>query len=410
MTTLAIELGYIILGLISLKFIFDIISLKLGFGTYSLILIYFPLLSLIIFGPIGQVSPSLNYSSGLIEGNFVELGFGIAYFYLVWSLLLYFFKKDIRFDFTYIKEIAKRGNIGLISTIIFSFIAIATAFLYLPGQIGGLYYSRIYNLLPGRGWNILFLISYFFVFIGKKGWLRNIVLVATPIWFILHYKRVEILGIILFYATFTYYKFKIKRIRIDKKILKIIFIVLILLLFSFIGLIRNLSDSNSVSFSQTATSLINYPTVQDVIFSSAASIEYTKVFSKVDTLLYYPTQIVPSFFHAPDKYAYEIVRDTMNTNSGMFVIGEFYMNLGFFGLLVAPFLAYFILFFPFRIMNLIFGKMGKTLTYYVLIATLPRIFWYGFIFYLKSVFLISSALLLLYLLIRYAEEKFNFSN
>jgi hypothetical protein len=172
----------------------------------------------------------------------------------------------------------------------------------------------------------------------------------------------------------------------------------ILGLFAYIGFIRSQGlgwDSNLLL--KAIESLLNYPTVQDVVYAGAAAIDFAQSLNVQPTLLFYGAQLLPSFFSVgslPD--AARLVRDLHHTNYGMLIIGEFYLNFGWSGLLWGPFITLLYILAPLALMQRVFQTAGFAFAYYILLISLARIFWYGFIYYLKPVLLIAPALLLIH--------------
>jgi len=401
---------------ISLLLIVDLSLLGIGFASYSLIFIYLPIVSLGIYGPLHLVQPVLNGPTGYIDRYFLFLFTGLIYFFFVWSILLVKRHKGYSgFDNQMIKaSLAIQTNSTGLITFIFAIISLACTFIFLPGLPGGNYRSVVPNLLPGNAWNAVALIAYFFVLFGKRSWFRNLTLILVPGWFLLHFHRVDVLGLFIVYFVLSIQKIKFKRISLsfltkNWRSLSIVVIGFILLLY--IGLIRKLGwHWSSQLFFSSLGGIFNYLTVQDVLYSNASAMAYVGKNGTVPTLLYYffrllPSQILPSQFSTNLDAAY-IVSTFTNTNRGMLIIGEFYLNAKYIGILLSPFVTYLIIFGGTALFGKLFGEKGKGVSYFVLIISASRIFWYGFIYFIKPLLLISPFFIFLYLFLIYIKKRY----
>ncbi|EMF47515.1 hypothetical protein B481_1108 [Planococcus halocryophilus Or1] len=152
--------------------------------------------------------------------------------------------------------------------------------------------------------------------------------------------------------------------------------------------------------------LVNYPTVQDLVYSTAAAIEVTHTYGNFYTIIDYIPQLIPSFLgiEAKSPEAAHLVASLIHTNYGLFVYGEFYLNFGVLGLVVAPFATYVIIFTPTVILKKLFGNFGRALGYYWIVLTVARVFWYGFIYYIKPLVIILPVFIIIYLIVSSFEK------
>lgn len=397
-----------ILLIFSLKLVMDVYIFKIGFASFSLVLLFLPIISILGFAPIGEVQSLFNDRTHLIEKHFYTLAFSALFFYYIWSILLWMTNK------TYSNYDAKilsyySGTVhSLLATWVFSALAIVSSIIYLPDLPGRAYNDLSPSLLPGNAWNSVVVISYFFVLMGIKGSaIRNFALLFVPFWLLSHYARVDILGLLLvLYMLLTATK-KLDVVKSKFSFKKAALIAGGLLVFSYLGLVRHsglIFDVEAIV--DSVSILINYPTVQDLVYSTAAAIEVTQSYGNYYTLIDYIPQLIPSFFgiEAQSPQAAHLVASLIHTNYGLFVYGEFYLNYGVLGLVAAPFVTYAIIFVPAFILKKIFGKFGLALGYYWIVLTIARVFWYGFIYFIKPLVIILPIFILIYFVIASFEK------
>ncbi|MFD1031305.1 hypothetical protein [Metaplanococcus flavidus] len=397
----------IILIIFTVKFTMDLLIFKIGYASFSLMLLFLPIVSLLGFAPHGEVQPLFNDPTQLIEKHFYILAFSALFFYFVWSLLLLITKKSFaQYDFKVLSFFSGASGSRL-STWFFSIVSIAAAIIYLPDIPGKAYQDLSESLLPGNAWNSVVAISYFFVLIGSRNSsIRNIALVFVPFWLLSHYARVDILGLILImYIIITNTK-KGKLFIQTNKFRKIGILAVGVLIFSYLGLVREtglIFDASAIL--DSFYNLVNYPTVQDLIYSTAAAIEVNQQYGNTYTLVNYIPQLVPFFSGLETAGASHIVASNIHTNYGLLVYGEYYMNYQVIGILIAPFLTFFIVFFPAYLLTKIFGGIGFALGYYMVVTTVPRVMWYGFIYYIKPMLIIVPIFIVIYLIIVNFEKE-----
>ena len=398
-----------ILILFSFKFIMDIYIFKVGFATFSLVLLFLPIISILGFGPIGEVQPLFNDRTHLIEKHFYTLAFGALFFYYIWSILLWLTNKTYRNYDAKILALYSGTVKSLLATWVFSALAIVSSIIYLPDLPGGAYHEMSPSLLPGNAWNSVVVISYFFVLMGVKGSaIRKFALLFVPFWLLSHYARVDILGLLLIlYLLMTATK-KAGVLKSRFSFKKVALIGGGLLVFSYLGLVRHsglIFDAEAIL--DSVSILINYPTVQDLVYSTAAAIEVTHTYSNYYTLIDYIPQLIPSFFgiEAQSPQAAHLVASLIHTNYGLFVYGEYYLNFEILGLIAAPFVTYAVIFVPAALLKKFFGNFGMALGYYWIVLTIARVFWYGYIYYIKPLIIIMPIFIIMYLVISSFEKE-----
>lgn len=397
-----------ILIIFSFKFIMDIYVFKVGFATFSLVLLFLPIISILGFGPIGEVQPLFNDRTHLIEKHFYTLAFGALFFYYIWSILLWMTNKTYRNYDAKILVFYSGTVQSLLATWFFSFLTIVSSIIYLPDLPGKAYHALSPSLLPGNAWNSVVVVSYFFVLMGVKGSaIRKFAILFVPFWLLSHYARVDILGLLLIlYLLLTATK-RAGVIKSKFSFKKAALIVSGLLVFSYLGLVRHSGLVFDVeAILDSLFILINYPTVQDLVYSTAAAIEVTHAYGNYHTLIDYIPQLIPSFFgiEAQSPQAAHLVASLIHTNYGLFIYGEFYLNYEMIGLILAPFVTYAVIFVPAVVMKKFLGNFGVALGYYWIVLTIARVFWYGYIYYIKPLVIILPVFVIIYLVIASFEK------
>ena len=400
-------LNTVILSIFVVKFVFDIFTFKIGFASFSLLLLFLPIVSLLAFAPIGEVQPLFNSQTQLIEKHFYILAFSSLFFYYIWSILLLLNNKSFKkYDMEVLKYFSA-NSASLLSTWFFSGVAIISALIYLPDLPGKSYNQLSDSLLPGNAWNSVVVISYFFVIIGSKdSHFRRIALFFVPFWLLTHFARVDILGLILIMYIILANTKRGKLFKSKLNFKKVAFIAIGLIVFSYLGLVRHSGlIFDAAAISDSIKNLINYPTVQDIIYSTAAAIEVTHESGSYYTLINYIPQLIPSFFGTPSEGAAYIVAHAIHTNYGLLIYGEYYLNYKIIGVIAAPFITYLVVFLPANILKKLFGNFGFAFGYYLIVTSMPRIFWYGYIYYLKPLVLIVPVFIIVHLIITSLEKE-----
>lgn len=385
---------WVIVTLIFLELVIAVGVLGLGWASYSLVWLAAPLVSLALFAASGEVAPWFNQHTQLINVWFGPLmqGLGTCFVAYVWLLVALRMSRK-RLDIAYLRLAHEVRNASSPSvTNFFAAVALVATIIFLPSVPSARYNSSPESLLPGNAWNALALVAYFFVFFGRRTLLQRFTVIAVPAWMLLHFLRVEVLGlalIALLTATRHY------RSILSARALNVAMLAIFTLFgFAYIGTVRNTGFKISAdSAAQAAHSIANYPTVQDVLYSTAAAIDYADNVNRVPTLLWYGPRLVPFAESFPDVD--DFIRRRYVTNNGLIFIGEVYLNFGPLGFLGAPFLLLLLFILPLRVTSL-FGVHGKLMGYYLLVTLTARVFWYGPIYLLKPAIVIAPVLLLLF--------------
>lgn len=407
-TAIVIAVGFL--------FVVNLITLGIGFASYSLLLLYMSIVSLGIYGPLGQVQPNLNGTTKYIDQYFLLMFIGLVYFFIIWLILMVVGRKGYgEFDAQNLRAsqvVRENSSHGITS--IFAIISLFSAFVFLPGLPGGIYRSVSTNLLLGNAWNAVSLIAYFFVLFGKPNLLRSATLILVPSWFFLHFHRVDVVGLLVLIVVISFYHSGFKKITF-KALMKnwraVALAVSGFILFFYIGYIRFAGWKWSPTlFFMSLSGMFNYLTVQDVLYSGAAAFARTDKVGTIPSLLYYTVRLLPSQIvsnqYTANFDAARIVFNFTKTNGGMLVIGEFYLNAKILGLILAPIVTYFIIFGARWIMVRLFGDMGRGISYFILIVSVTRIFWYGFIYYIKPLLVISPFLILFFYFLVYLKNRY----
>lgn len=177
----------IVLLLIIIKAKFSYFSIKVLVINYALMAVFF------------QYNTGKSY--GILEISPLELH------YLKMNLLIYIYNLITYIWITNTKILEKENEllqenykVGWISTYFCCFLAIITAIIAFPGMPFDPKYldNRFIGLVQGSAWNHLSIVCLLFVLPKfKKNNLVKITYLFVVFWFISHYERVDIIGILL---------------------------------------------------------------------------------------------------------------------------------------------------------------------------------------------------------------------
>jgi len=239
----------------------------------------------------------------------------------------------------------------------------------LPGQ-------RFVSLLPGHAYHLLAVISLVFCLQNvRKSLVVKIANIFVIFWFISHYERVECIG---YLTLLILYILKTGKKRINwKKILKIGFVsISIVLLFLYLGEIRR----KRVEFSlrNLMFQILVQPTMADIIYVFNTGFEYVRkyCFKGISGLGIYVDKILP--FRSDNFGIAQFLRSHYWNAGGGYVLTDFYVSFGYFGVLLYSFVSFYMLY---KAMT----KETKYRYYAVMmwICMVFRVSWYGLYYYEK---------------------------
>lgn len=364
--------------------------------VFCMVLLYMPLSSLHLYAPQGEVAPYFNNFFGMVDRYGLLILMSTYRLYFVVALVVVFFNVRIsRFERGAIERFAVFcQGMPILVLEVFALLAMLSAFIYKPNlQLGYAYGTGMTNLLPGNAWNVLAVVFYCYLIFGRKPALVKLALVFVPLWFLLNYARVELLGLFILYA---YYA----RLQQFNAVQRTVFAAsagLVGVLFIVIGAVRGKGWSNLSSLSvDVLNSILNYSTVQDVIYAACAAVQYVYNTGYHYTVLNTWLYAIPSFFLPYDITPGSLlVSQALKTNNGLLISGEGMLNGGVYGV----FLVAAVVLAAFALTHLLFrSSTYLTVSIYIItLCSLPRLVWYGFDFYIKNLYFILPLTYAVYL-------------
>ncbi|NRS82860.1 hypothetical protein BD780_000085 [Clostridium tetanomorphum] len=253
--------------------------------------------------------------------------------------------------------------------------------------------TRFSALLPGNGWNHFSIVALLFAMPGlRKNRIVQFSYLFVCSWFLMHYERVDILGLII--AILLIYVVKTsKNIKLSTVLKVGIIVTLIFIILSYVGERR--TGNVSFGISDVLAKLVSQNTASDIGYVYNSSCDFVKN----DNLLYgktYLTYIEGLIPLVDTPYrAGLIIKNLYNTPGGEFILTEPLINFGMLGVIIIPNIYLFI----FKIIL----KKRTVLRYnlYIfLIVTAFRYLWYGFSYIETAVIWFIPLLYLLYKFLR----------
>ncbi|MCI8362659.1 MAG: hypothetical protein HFJ41_06025 [Clostridia bacterium] len=258
------------------------------------------------------------------------------------------------------------SNICSIIAIIFAIVAIPSLPFKSFGET-----VRFNHLLPGDAWNHLVIISLIFAYPNlKESKMVKFSYIFCILWFLAHYERVDIIGIIILIVILSICNIK-NKISI-KQIMKYgLILITVLLVLVFIGEAR-VNNKSNINFIRK---ILIQNTASDLGYIYNVSVEYAKneKLLKGKTYLAYVVEAIPLI---PSQQRIErFLEKQYNTPGGSYLLSEPLVNFGIIGVIIFSLLEFFII-------NLILN-MKSSYRFYVycfIIVAIFRICWYGVIY------------------------------
>ena len=271
-------------------------------------------------------------------------------------------------------------KVGTISTYFCCFLAIMTAIIAFPGMPFDPKYldNRFIGLVQGSAWNHLSIVCLLFVLPKfKKSNLVKITYLFVIFWFISHYERVDIIGILL--LSLIYILIKKEKIKLRTYIIVGITGITAVFTMVFLGELRadNIQD---MTITDIARKTLVQNTAADVGYVFNTSIEYAETNELLmgKTYITYFIKLVP--FLDSNVRAGKILNETYLTPGGEFILSEPLMNFGVIGILLFQILE-------FSIYSAILSKKNRYrfFLYSFLMLTVFRTSWYGWMYIEKAI-------------------------
>lgn len=367
-------LNVFLMGETILNFKISIFSLK------SVIINY------ILFPLIYQYYTGTSY--GLLQLNYVD----IHYYYIFISIFLYnitslLFLKFYKFNNEEKKKLkipyTISNNIGILLCLL-AIICSIIAFPTLPFTFNSA--NRFNALLPGNAWNHVVIICLIFLLGNlKNNKFVKFTFLFCAFWFLSHYERVDMIGIIVLLVFIYFSKHEIK-LNFTKYIKYFVGIIILFIGMSYIGATRGGTSINSLT-----KSLFTQSTACDIAYVYNISIDYSQNYGLVHGNSYkqYIVELIP--FISYNKSITNLLKSKYIFPGGEYLLSAVVMNFGIY------FIPLFTLIEDYVIVKIIKSKkLYFTLIYLFILTASFRINWYGLIYIETGLVYIIPVLLFIY--------------
>lgn len=269
-------------------------------------------------------------------------------------------------------------------------ITVLIAFPSLPFSFG----NRFEALLPGNAWNHFSIVALIFMIPNIK---RYKFVAGTYafvfFWFLSHYERVDVLGLVV--ALLLIYAMKKTRKKEEiARILKLgIAFFILFVLMSFLGEAR--MDS-TFSISGILLKLVTQNTASDIGYMYSIAVDYVSKHSLLhgESYLRYLVNLIPIFDTSKLEIT-TILSQYYGIPGGAFILNEPLMNFGLWGVIIVPNLF----------IALVYSLIKKItvyryIVYVFIIATAFRYLWYGVSFIETAIVLLIPFMYLIYAIMK----------
>ena len=302
-----------------------------------------------------------------------------------------------------------KNNIEISNTMIVlcSIVGIASAIIAFPNLNFSENTERFKSLLPGNAWNHVCIITLLFMLPKfKDSKIVKFSYLFCIVWFLLHYERVDMIGLliaVIFYLAKTSENLKIRIGSTIKQyknvVIYVILICIVIIVMVIIGEARAGNRSNTLA--NISKKILIQNTAADVgyVYNSTIIEVKNNGFKYGETYITYIEKIIP--FVSSKHNASVYLRDKYHTAGGILIICEPYMNFGISGVIVFSIIE-----------MLIFCKIVKSkkrIMYYmylIIISTVFRTTWYGLEYIEKAVIYILPFLYIVFETIEKKERKY----
>ncbi len=353
------------------------------FFFLRLLLIFVPLVQLTLLGP-SDGFDVLGHTQRLFEGYGRQAVIVLITFFLLLEIGRVVLGVERRFARVEQDLLRTMGvSVTTWGQVILALMCLVALFIYQPSIPGTAYTDMSHNLLPGSGWNYICFLSYGVLLLERdKSLLTKLTIGFVPVWLLLHFARVDLLGLMILY-------FVTKRARRQKfGTIEIGTAAILLFLFVAIGVVRN-EPSMSALGEVGMHELVGNRTIQDATHNLLAALAYFETKGVLNTVATTAQYIPPSFFVGDRSMNAEmLLHKTIGTHFGAHWIGEVYLNGGYIALVVGALVTSLLV--PFLLFLALLPRdrtLSSLLVYHVFLA-LPRFCWYGIIYLVKPIIFI----------------------
>jgi len=358
---------------INIVFIFNlvlafIICIK---AKFSLISIQTVLINYILLPVFFQYNYGSSYGileKGLIPVHYAAINYGVwlcNFMNLFFILNTSFLEKEKGILTKKIDMNLKKTYITATLAIVFTLIALPS----LPFQTADARNLAIKALLPGSAWNHFAMVCLIFCIPKlKESKFVKFSFAFTIFWFLSHFERVDVLGLILLLMII--YLVNVDK---EKQKQKVLYIG-ILCVFLFLGMtaISKIRVNLEIHLSSIVKDVLVHNTVSDVAYTFNAAIHYNDIYGNLNGKTYksYLIEAIPLL--DSDLKVEKIIQQNYATVGGNYLLGEPYMNFGILGILLFKIIELFIFY------TMVTKKSNIFYFWYLfIIATCFRSMWYG---------------------------------
>ena len=286
--------------------------------------------------------------------------------------------------------------IGKISVLFCCAVAITTSIIAFPGLPFNKEYvsDRFSGLLPGSAWNHIAMVALLFLLPSfKKSNLVKMTYAFVIFWFLSHYERVDIIGLLL--LCIIYVLARRNKIKLKTYIVIGLIVITILLTMVYVGEAR-VKNNNSITIKEVFRKTLIQNTASDIGYVFNSSIEYAEneELLKGKTYITYILKLVPL---VDSKLTCDkILNAKYLAPGGEFILSEPIMNFGFIGAIIFQIIE-------FAIYTLILSNKTKYrfFVYSFLMMTVFRTTWYGWVYIEKAIVYFIP---IIYIITKYLDE------
>lgn len=357
----------ILMMLILIQSKFSYFSIKAILINYILLPVFFQFNTGESYGILESTKMPLHYS----QINFlIYIYNAITYIWVNFSSIL---KNESEL-------LNKEYSISNASTYFCCFIAVLTTIIAFPTLPFSSEYinNRFVGLLQGNAWNHVAIVSLIFILPNfKKNNVVKITYLFVIFWFISHYERVDIIGLLV--LSFIYILSRRKKMKFKNYIIGGIIGILVIFTMIYIGEAR-VNNTQNIQITNLIKKTLVQNTASDLGYVFNSSIEYYKNEDLLlgKTYFTYIMKLIPLVGN--DMSAGIVLQNMYKTPGGEFILSEPLMNFGILGIIIFQIIE-------FMIYTIILNKNSKYrfFVYAFLIATVFRTTWYGWLYIEKGV-------------------------
>ena len=340
-------------------------------AKFSLISLQTVLINYILLPVFFQYNEGDSY--GVLEIGIIPLNYAIINYTIVfYNCINLFFVYNTDFLEKEKKLLKDNPRIEKSIASLFATIAIIATLIAIPSmpfQTSDIRNVELKALLPGNAWNHVAIVALIFAFPRlKDSKYVKFSYIFTIFWFLSHFERVDVLGLIIMTILLVIINVNEK---LRKKAIIIVGTICIVIFFGMTA-IANIRVNKEVTLNSLIKSIFVQSTVSDIAYTYNAAIQYNieqgNLYGK--TYKMYLIEAIPLL--KSDTNVENILHDEYATAGSNYLLGEPVINFGIAGVIVFKIIELLIIY------NLVKYKHKINYFWYLfLIATIFRSVWYG---------------------------------